>query len=249
MKKIIPLLMAAIVLSGCSAEATTNAVLKASVGLVERPNSSKGVIVFADTQSEMNSSNITIAIQHLKEHLSRYNFRIEKSVRDEPLRLKGKFNANIIVVIVADDYTPALLSAPDECWAVVNVKRLKEKLNNEFAVKKFFESRCRKQIMRAFACAAGGMGSSFPGNIMSVSNIPDLDLCEEFMPFDKISVFKRHMSAVGVLPAKYVSYRKACQEGWAPAPTNEYQKAIWEKVHAMPTAPLKIKPETKKVVQ
>ena len=28
---------------------------------------------------------------------------------------------------------------------------------------------------------------------------------------------------------------------------NEYQKAIWDKVHAMPTAPIKIKPETKKV--
>ena len=41
-------------------------------------------------------------------------------------------------------------------------------------------------------------------------------------------------------------YRKACEEGWAPQPTNDVQKAIWDKVHAMPTEPLKIKPETKK---
>ena len=250
MKKIVPLFLATVALSAYSAIATTNAAYKASAGLVERPNSSKGAIVFVDTQSELNPSNITVAIQRLKEHLSRYTFKIEKSSSDEPLKLKKKYNANILIVIVNDDKTPPLLSAPDECWAIVNVKRLKEKLNNEFAVKKFFEPRCRKQIMRAFACAAGGIGSSFPGNIMSVSNIPDLDLCEEFMPFDKVSVFKRHMSSVGVLPAKYVSYRKACQEGWAPAPTNDVQKAIWERVKADkergPTNPIEIPMPKKK---
>ena len=28
------------------------------------------------------------------------------------------------------------------------------------------------------------------------------------------------------------SYKVACEEGWAPAPTNDFQKAIWEKVKA-----------------
>ena len=48
------------------------------------------------------------------------------------------------------------------------------------------------------------------------------------------------------MPGKRSVYRKACEEGWAPAPTNDVQKAIWDKVHAMPTEPIKIKPETKK---
>ena len=38
----------------------------------------------------------------------------------------------------------------------------------------------------------------------------------------------RHLPTIGVLQDKMTSYRKACQEGWAPAPTNEYQKAVWE---------------------
>ena len=42
------------------------------------------------------------------------------------------------------------------------------------------------------------------------------------------------------------NYRTAVKEGWAPQPTNDVQKAIWDKVHAMPTEPLKIKSETKK---
>jgi hypothetical protein len=54
------------------------------------------------------------------------------------------------------------------------------------------------------------------------------------------------MKPLGVLPAQRATYLKACEEGWAPAPTNDVQKAIWDKVHAMPTEPIKIKPETKK---
>ena len=67
MKKIVPLFLATVALSAYSAIATTNAAYKASAGLVERPNSSKGAIVFVDTQSELNPSNITVAIQRLKE--------------------------------------------------------------------------------------------------------------------------------------------------------------------------------------
>ena len=63
---------------------------------------------------------------------------------------------------------------------------------------------------------------------------------------DIVQRFWDYMKPLGVLPAQRATYLKACEEGWAPAPTNDVQKAIWEKVHAMPTEPLKIKPETKK---
>ena len=50
-----------------------------------------------------------------------------------------------------------------------------------------------------------------------------------------------NMPRAGVTPWKVTTYKRACEEGWAPAPTNEYQQAIWDKVHAVPTEPLKIK--------
>jgi hypothetical protein len=34
----------------------------------------------------------------------------------------------------------------------------------------------------------------------------------------------------GVTPAKMATYKKACEEGWAPMPTNQYQKAVWEEI-------------------
>ena len=30
------------------------------------------------------------------------------------------------------------------------------------------------------------------------------------------------------------------EEGWSPSPTNDVQRAIWEKVHAIPDKPLTI---------
>lgn len=57
----------------------------------------------------------------------------------------------------------------------------------------------------------------------------------------------RSVPSFGLTPPRRVPYHRACEEGWAPPPTNDIQKAIWEKVHALPTEPIRIKPETKKV--
>lgn len=37
--------------------------------------------------------------------------------------------------------------------------------------------------------------------------------------------------AKGIAPYVATTYRQACADGWAPAPTNEYQKAIWDSFH------------------
>ena len=50
----------------------------------------------------------------------------------------------------------------------------------------------------------------------------------------------------GVSKERRVPYRVACQQGWAPAPTNDYQKAVWEEVHAVPSDPMKIEFDPKK---
>ena len=70
---------------------------------------------------------------------------------------------------------------------------------------------------------------------------PDIQL-----PVDVLSRFRTYMEPLGVKPSILVPYRRACEEGWAPAPTNEYQKAIWDKVHAAPKNPMKIEFDPKK---
>ena len=55
-----------------------------------------------------------------------------------------------------------------------------------------------------------------------------------------------YLRAIGVKPAEKTTYRKACHEGWAPPPTNEVQKAIWEQIHSSPDKPIKIEFDPKK---
>ena len=55
---------------------------------------------------------------------------------------------------------------------------------------------------------------------------------------------------MGITPYRRTTYREACQEGWAPQPTNDVQKAIWEQVKADkergPTNPITIPPPNQK---
>lgn len=218
-------------------------------GQVEQPNSARGKIVFVNTQEEMPTNNISAAIKSLKDVLTRYSVQVVSSKLDEARKLKNRYNADIAIIIVSKEDAPSLLVAPEENWAIINVHSLQKNLKSDAAQEKFFEARCRKEIMRGFACAAGGLDSTFPGNIMSITKIEDLDFCEEFLPFDKVNALKSRMKAIGVTPARSTSYRVACREGWASAPTNDVQQAIWDKVkaeqNAKPTKPIRILPGQK----
>ena len=79
--------------------------------------------------------------------------------------------------------------------------------------------------------------------VMSPVKTPeDLDAVKiEFpMPLPLLGAIGNHMVKAGMEATVTAYYRQACTEGWAPAPTNEVQKAIWDKAHAVPAKPMKI---------
>jgi hypothetical protein len=111
----------------------------------------------------------------------------------------------------------------------------------------FAAARIRKELMCGFLCAAGAMNSQYQGSMMSAIKEPkDLDKMLEDPPIDAIVRAIESLKVHGVTPQEVATYKKACEEGWAPAPTNEYQKAVWDKVHAPPRNPMKIKFDSKK---
>ena len=167
-------------------------------------------------------------------------------VTSEAVAKEGALDSNSVarVTLVSKDASPILLCAPDEGWSVVNVKPLLADNPNEFA----FRQRVQKEAMRAMAYALGcGNSSARPCLMSEAETLTQLDALPKTYgpePTAKTAYTARRRGAVA---RKFVSYRIACEEGWAAAPTNDVQKAIWEEVHAMPTEPIKIKPETKKV--
>ena len=215
-------------------------------GFVVRPNSAKGKIVFVDAQGALPASNLTDVVSALRKQ-TRLNVVGVRGEGKDAAQLKAANGADVAVVAIDDPDSPVLLVAPEERWATVNVAKLGEGLKSEEARRKFVESRFRKELLRGFALASGGGNSQFPANGMQVTGLAELDLYKEFIPGDSLAKSQAFLKRIGVVPEVRMTYRRACKEGWAPAPTNEVQKAVWDEVHAMPTEPIKIKPETKKV--
>lgn len=215
------------------AVATIVAASTFAVEFLPLPGSQKGQIVFINRQERLAVSEIEAVCRE-----------IAKATKCKAV-LGEAAEGQVIIEIIDDKDSPALAAYPEDYKATVNVGKLDKGLTGK-GIEKFYVPRCRKELLRAFCFACGAGGSQYPDNIMAIGRLADLDLVEEFIPGDTAFTCVARIIKIGVTPTKFVPYAKACREGWAPAPTNDVQKAIWDKVHAMPTEPLKIKPETKK---
>ena len=143
--------------------------------------------------------------------------------------LKEKNTAAVIVVCDNAEYPPMLV-APEARWAVVNVKALDTGGIDADALTLRFQ----KELWRAFAHLMGAATSDNDICLLKpVFSPADLDELKPRMispePLGKIS---RYATKLGIKPIRTTTYRKACEEGWALAPTNGFQKAIWDEVKA-----------------
>ena len=149
------------------------------------------------------------------------------------------------IELVEEAGAPTLLIAPEDKWGRLNVARLVSDGPDAGTLRRRFT----KELWRCYGMTLGAFNSGYSPCVMrTVFSLADLDRDSSLMPcplvYDKIQGVNNTLK---VDAARRVSYKKACQEGWAPAPTNDVQKAIWDQVHQLPTEPIKIKPETKKV--
>lgn len=218
-------------------------------GFMKVPGTQKGNITFVNSSATVKDEWLTEHTKYLRMFLD-CDYRIRKSdLKGSDLASLIKFKEsekiNLALFLIDDPANPAGLSAyPEQGIVVVNLLAITKGADG-----KFVEMRCKKEISRGVAYLCGGGSSQYPETVLGpVTKPEDIDLAfNNEIPFDAIQKFPKYLAAFGITPAQKTTYKKACQEGWAPAPTNDIQKAVWDKVHALPTEPIKIKPETKKV--
>ncbi len=167
---------------------------------------------------------------------------------DNPFKLAENALAiphtGIATIIVDDPNLPPLLSAMENGWAILNIRHLRDDL----PPKAVYELRLRKEINRAFALAAGaGLSFNKPCVMEPVYKMSDLDAISfPVMSPEAMSKVSQACAKRGIAPVRIETYRTACKEGWAPAPTNDVQKAIWKETHTIPDKPLTIQYDPKK---
>ena len=214
-------------------------------GLIKRPDSYRGKIVIENV-GDVSVSEINTVIKEFQKNI---NIRIE-SIKGEKLDLlnlgerRRKIGAEAVLFLIDDKKVTSLLVAPEEQWVIVNIARLGENAADEAVVKR----RIRCEIARGLAYLSGAAGSTFSNSLMtSITSPRGLDfVSDEMPPMEVFSRMPNYLKGIGITPLVNVPYSIACEEGWAPAPTNEYQKAVWDKVHAAPKNPMKIEFDPKK---
>ena len=215
--------------------------MKNTGGLVMRNDSQKGEVVLVNCNNAVDDSLLKDRADYFAKE-TKFKFRISEGEFQFPSPNK---QGSVSLFIIDSKHFPSLLIAPENGWALVNIDSLKTDK------KTYFDARIKKEVTRALGHLLGACNSTYPNSLLSgIKSVADLDKNPEFrLQGDVFRRMPAYMVSFGVTPAHFATYKKACLEGWAAQPTNEYQKVIRDKVHQLPTDPIKIKPETKKVTE
>lgn len=218
-------------------------------GIVEKKHTGEAIRIF-NAQNSIPSDKVAKYVKDMRWksllpfEMSNINHPKDSCLIKYVSSLIGVDNVAAAVLIIEDDNIPIMLVAPEKKWTILNISHLK--VDNPDPV--ILEKRFSKVLWIAAARTLGAGYSSFKpcvmqpfSTIVELDNNPAIIPCPE--PFNKMI---NTAKAYGVKMIQIASYRTACEQGWAPAPTNDVQKAIWDKVHATPKNPLKIEFDPKK---
>jgi phosphopantetheinyl transferase (holo-ACP synthase) len=210
-------------------KAAREARIAAAGGLIEKPYTGKYIVVVND-QSRVPEADLFDKEQSIENLL-------QLPVKVVPPKTNVS-DAGVIITLSDNKTAPALLVAPEVPWAGVNVGALAADNPSPERLAK----RTQKEIWRAFIYACGGANSSVQPCIMRpIFGLRDLDSQRVEVPTpDPLPKIMNTANALKISEKTQATYRQACEEGWAPAPTNEVQQAIWDQVHAEPKNPMKI---------
>lgn len=214
--------------------------LRMTGGFVIQPGSQRGKVAIVNTQEVVPEA----AIQSVAKRLSddtRLNFEYRKQAPETPEAILKASGAAAAIIVVNDETQPIALVAIEDNWAIVNVAKIGRGLKTDEAKAKFIPSRTAKEVSRCAEKLCSGTPSRYRGNVLDIRRLEDLDLIDDGLPMDRLVSMQDHLKVYGLSQERRVIYRKACQEGWAPVPTNDYQKAIWQQINEKPSEPLKIK--------
>ena len=161
-----------------------------------------------------------------------------------PVAVNASSNVAVRIRLRADEKAAPLVIMPDNAIAIVDVKAL----SADKPGKTLLETRLSKEIWRGLVYALGG-GNTYVQNCVmkQVSSLKGLDAIPSRTACpDAYLRIAESARTIGLNPLRRVTYRQACREGWAPAPSNDVQKAVWEQIHQIPDKPITIEYDPKK---
>lgn len=182
-------------------------------------------------------------------NLSKTNVKVEKTPLGDRCaielakeRLLGE-KAGYAIVVYESEKTSGLTVLPEERIVAVNAAKYKggdDPLKDEIRV--------HKEIWRGLGFVAGLGYAPFKNDVLQpVFSVAELDRLE-YQVMQPLNFQKMYtaLGSFGIKRSRHIPYLTAVHEGWAPTPTNDYQRAVWNRVRAEkergPANALQIKP-------
>ena len=158
-------------------------------------------------------------------------------------RAAAKDASGVVMLVDGAEDAPLMTAYPEEHLALVNMTVLSKGVSSGVR-----QDRVEKLTWRAIGHLVGcGAPDGYTCVMKPLRNMADLDaMPNKFIHPASFFKARPYFDMCGVTPARKGTYESACQQGWAPQPTNDVQRAVWEKVHAIPDKPLTIEFDPKK---
>ena len=190
-------------------------------------------------------------LEAVKANLDRFGLcpseAVRKSLTGNALaegRAAAKESCGVVMLVDGAEDAPLVAVYPEEHLAIIDMTALSKGASGS-GVR---QDRVEKLTWRAIGHLVGcGAPDGYTCVMKPVRNMAELDaMPNKFIHPATFFKARPYFDMCGVTPARKGTYESACQQGWAPAPTNDVQKAIWDKVHATPKTPMKIEFDPKK---
>lgn len=209
-------------------------------GIIDDYRDYKGQFLYLNSQALVKVEEIEKLTVGTMNEFFRAKFAImpsEKFEISKAVELMKKADAQAAVFLIDDLTLPTVLSSPEEKWSLVNVGKLAADKPDQATLSR----RVRREMWRALAFTLGYAAPDELCVLKPVHSLKDLDdLSANALSRFPVMAIKEALPKVGIGSIHSCTYKKACEEGWAPAPTNEFQKGVWDLVHELPSKPIKV---------
>jgi hypothetical protein len=142
-------------------------------------------------------------------------------------QLLAKPENAVVIILGSSDKYPSLLTAPENQWGFFNLNFLK----SDGCDAKTLKDRIVKQGWRTLSATLGSIYTTSPVCLMKpITKAEQLDAFNLFVISpEPLSKLQNQAKIIGLKTMKRTTYSIAVKEGWAPAPTNDVQRAIWQR--------------------
>jgi len=198
-------------------------------GVIDPPPGGKALVVLDAREKDSSTLSNLLFAAELQLTITCEERDIKLAANDDPVKTAfeaKKAGAGAVILFYEREGSPVMTAFPEDAITLVNLQPLQDPSYN------VYRRRLVKEFWRSVALTLGGYGNQLQigGVLQAAFSVQGLDEIPSvsLSPF-QINAIQNAKGKLKIYGKKSVPYSKACREGWAPPPTNDVQRALYNR--------------------